>query len=145
MAKNTGKVREFCQSGKVGTLSILSSLRVVSYGCRSMSYLICSEEINTKEEQPILSFYKVARCYTSTVRWQELRFKVCLHVPFLSPSPSKFIIVPMVMVRLMDRMGTEPILSIKRSVFIDANGHWDGDGTCKQTLTRHWIFRLCMK
>ena len=42
--------------------------------------------------------------------------KVCLHVlspsPCLSPSPSNFNIVPMVTVRLMGRMGTEPILTV---------------------------------
>ena len=48
--------------------------------------------------------------------------------------------MPMVMVHLTGRMGTEPILSIKRSVSIDTminfdsdgDGHGDGDGTCKQ-------------
>ena len=68
--------------------------------------------------------------------------KVCLHVPSPSPSPSKFSIVPMVMVRLMGRMGTEPILSIKESISMDTminfdgdgDGHGDGDGTYKQAL-----------
>ena len=70
--------------------------------------------------------------------------KARLHVPSpsLCPSlsPSKYNIMPMVMVCLMGRMGTEPILSIKRSVSIDTminfdsdgDGHGDGDGTCKQ-------------
>ena len=55
-----------------------------------------------------------------------------------SLSPSKYNIVPMETVRLIDRMGTEPILSIKWTVSIDTminfdgNGH--GDGTCKQAL-----------
>ena len=48
----------------------------------------------------------------------------------------------MVTVRLMGRMGTEPILSIKQSVSIDTminfdgdrDGHGYGDGTCKQAL-----------
>ena len=48
----------------------------------------------------------------------------------------------MVTVRLMFRMGTEPILSVKRSVSIDTminfdgdrDGYLDGDGTCKQAL-----------
>ena len=68
--------------------------------------------------------------------------KACLHVPSpsLCPSPSKFNIMPMVMVHLMGRMGTEPILSIKWSVSIDAtinfdgDGDKDGDGTCKQAF-----------
>ena len=44
------------------------------------------------------------------------------------------------MVHLMGRMGTEPILSIKWSVSIDAtinfdgDGDKDGDGTCKQAF-----------
>ena len=66
--------------------------------------------------------------------------KACLHVPSPSPSPSpsKYNIVPMVTVRLTGRMGTEPILSIKRFVSIDTliNFEVDGDGrgdrTCKQ-------------
>ena len=45
----------------------------------------------------------------------------------------------MVTVRLMGSMGTEPILSIKRSVSIDTminfDGDADGDGTCKQAFT----------
>ena len=42
--------------------------------------------------------------------------------------------------RLMGRMGTEPILSVKQSVSIgtmlnfDGDGDGHGDGTCKQTL-----------
>ena len=44
--------------------------------------------------------------------------------------------------RLTDRMGSEPILSVKRSLSIgtmlnfdsDCDGHGDGDGTCKQAL-----------
>ena len=67
------------------------------------------------------------------------QLQVCLHVPSPSPSPSKFIIVPMVTVCLMGRMGTEPILSVKWSVSIDTminfDGDGDGDGTCKQTLS----------
>ena len=75
-----------------------------------------------------------------------VRVRVCLHVPSPSPSLSlslsKFNIVPTVMVHLMDRMGTEPNLSIKRSISIDTminfdsdrDGHGDGDGTCKQAL-----------
>ena len=44
----------------------------------------------------------------------------------------------MVMVRLMDRMGSVPILSIKQSISIDTiitfdgDGDGDSDGTCKQ-------------
>ena len=45
-------------------------------------------------------------------------------------------------VRLTDRMGTEPILSVKWTVSIDTminfdcegDDHGDGDGTCKQAL-----------
>ena len=74
-------------------------------------------------------------------------FKACLHVPSLSPclspSPSKFNILPMVTVCLMGRMGTEPILSVKRSVSIDTminfdgdgDGHGDRDGTCIQAFS----------
>ena len=48
----------------------------------------------------------------------------------------------------MDRMDTEPILSIKQSVSIDTmlyfdgdgDGHGDGDGTCKQTLRQRSNF-----
>ena len=70
--------------------------------------------------------------------------KVCLHVPSPCPCPSpslcpsKFIIVSMEMDRLMDRMGSVPILPVKWTVTIgtmlnfDGDGH--GDGTCKQTL-----------
>ena len=41
--------------------------------------------------------------------------------------------------RLTERLGSEPIVSIKPSVTIhsvnfDAHGHGDGDGTCKQAL-----------
>ena len=51
--------------------------------------------------------------------------------------------MPMVVVHLTGRMGTEPILSIKRSISIDAminfdgdgDRHGDGDGTCKQALS----------
>ena len=49
--------------------------------------------------------------------------KVCLHVPspclLPCPSPLKFKILLMVTDRLTNRMGTEPILSIKGSVTID--------------------------
>ena len=45
----------------------------------------------------------------------------------------------MVTVRLMDRLGAEPILSVRQSVSIDTmihfDGDGDGDGTCKQALT----------
>ena len=70
-------------------------------------------------------------------------FKACLHVPSLSPcpspSPSKFIIVPMETDCLTGRMGTEPILPVKRTITIgvmlhfdrDGHGHGDRDGTCK--------------
>ena len=45
-------------------------------------------------------------------------------------------------VHLMDRMGTEPILSVEWTISIntminfdcDGDGHGDGDGTCKQAL-----------
>ena len=58
----------------------------------------------------------------------------------LSPSPSKFNIVPMETDRLTDRLGSERILSVKRTITIhtmlnfdgDLDGH--GDGICKQTL-----------
>ena len=32
MAKNTGKVREFCQSGKVGTLNLYPSVMILHFG-----------------------------------------------------------------------------------------------------------------
>ena len=45
----------------------------------------------------------------------------------------------MVTVHLMGSMGTEPILSVKRSVSIDTminfDSDADGDGTCKQAFT----------
>ena len=64
-----------------------------------------------------------------------LMLEACLHVP--SPSPSKYNIVPMETVRLTNRMGTEPILSVKRTVSIDTMINFDGDGdrTCKQALS----------
>ena len=48
----------------------------------------------------------------------------------------------MVTVRLMGRIGSVPILSIKRSISIDTminfdgdgDGHEDRDGTCRQAL-----------
>ena len=51
----------------------------------------------------------------------------------------------------MDRLGSEPILSVKQSVSIDTmlnfDGDRDGDGTCKQTLTdgRSFNYRPQMK
>ena len=75
-----------------------------------------------------------------------LKLKACLHVPSTfpcqSPSPSKFIIVSMETDRLMDRMGSVPILPIKQTITIgimlyfdgDRDGHRDGDGTCKQAF-----------
>ena len=45
----------------------------------------------------------------------------------------------MVTVHLTGRMGTEPILSIKRSISIETmlnfDGDGDGDGNCKHALT----------
>ena len=54
----------------------------------------------------------------------------------------------MVMVRLTSRMGTEPILSIKRSISIDTMINFDGDGerhgdedgTCKQEFKQLFLF-----
>ena len=68
--------------------------------------------------------------------------KACLHVPSPSPrpsvSPSKFIIVSIEMDRLMDRMGSVPILPVKRTITIDTMLYFDGDGhgdsTCKQAF-----------
>ena len=82
-------------------------------------------------------------------------FKACLHVPSPSPcpslSPSKFNIVSMETDHLTDRMGSVPILPIKRTMTKGTmlnfdgdgdgdgdghgDGHGDGDGTCKQTFT----------
>ena len=45
--------------------------------------------------------------------------KVCLDIPFLYPSPSKCIIVLTVMDYFIDRLGAEPILSVKKTVTID--------------------------
>ena len=71
----------------------------------------------------------------------ERTFKGCLHVPSRSPSPSKYNIVPEVMVRLTDSMGSVPILSVKRSISIDTMINFDGDGdrdgTCKQAFRQH--------
>ena len=89
--------------------------------------------------------------YIARQIWVELDMdscpvKACLHVlsPSLGPSSSqsKYNIVPMVTVRLMGRMCTEPTLSIKQSVSIDTminfdrdgDGHGDEDGMCKQAL-----------
>ena len=57
----------------------------------------------------------------------------------------------MVMDHLTDRLGSEPILSVKRTVTIDTmiqfdgdiDGHGDGDGTCKQAL-RPFTFGICI-
>ena len=52
----------------------------------------------------------------------------------------KFTTVWMVMDHLMDRLGSEPILSIKQSVSIstmvnfDGDGHGNGDGMCKRAV-----------
>ena len=56
--------------------------------------------------------------------------RVCLHAPILSASPSGFIIVLMVTACLMGRMGSTPILPIRRAVTIGTivKPDWDGDG-----------------
>ena len=46
-------------------------------------------------------------------------FKVCLHVPSPSLSPSKFIIVSIEMDHLTGRMGSIAILPVKQSFIID--------------------------
>ena len=81
-----------------------------------------------------------------TVSFSATGFKACLHVPSTfpcpSPSPSKFIIVSMETDRLMDRMGSVPILPVKWTITIgimlyfdgDGDRHGDGDGTCKQAF-----------
>ena len=62
--------------------------------------------------------------------------KACLHVPSPSPSLSKFNIVSMETDHLIDRMGSVPILSIKRTItigtmlYFDSDGDGDGDGMC---------------
>ena len=61
--------------------------------------------------------------------------------PCLSPSLSKFNIVPMLTDCLVDRMGSRPILSVKWSSTIgtmlnfdrDGDRHGHRDGTCKWT------------
>ena len=90
------------------------------------------------EEMPIMYFANVSPSL--------LKLKACLHVPSTfacpSPSPSKFIIVSMETDRLMDRMGSVPILPVKWTITIgimlyfdgDGDRHGDGDGTCKQAL-----------
>ena len=50
------------------------------------------------------------------------------------PSPSSFIIVPMVMGRLTGKMGVEPILPITINTMMNLDG--DGDGIYKQAITR---------
>ena len=62
-------------------------------------------------------------------------FKVRLHVPSLSqcpsPSPSKLIIVPVVMDSLMDRLGSEPMLSLNIYLTVIVTGR-DENGPCKR-------------
>ena len=77
-----------------------------------------------------------------------VQLNACLHTPSPSPSPSrssspsKFIIVCIETDLLMDRLSSEPILSVKQSVTIhtmlnfdgDFDRHGHGDDMCKQTL-----------
>ena len=66
------------------------------------------------------------------------------------PSPSKFIILPVEMDHLTDRIGSESNLSIRRSISIHAmlsfygDGHGNGkvNGMCKQALVvlLWWLF-----
>ena len=73
---------------------------------------------------------------------QECALKVCLYVASPTRPSSKFIIVPMVTVPLMDRMGPLSILSLKGPVTADTmlnfdgdyHGHGHNDATCEQTL-----------
>ena len=61
--------------------------------------------------------------------------------------------MPMETVHLTDRMGTEPILSVKQFISIDTminfdcdgNGHGDGDGTCKQAFTTREFLRILIR
>ena len=55
--------------------------------------------------------------------------KACLHIPTPFPSPSSFIIVPMVTGRLMGRMDVEPILPVRQPVY------WHNDEPLTGTVT----------
>ena len=65
----------------------------------------------------------------------------CRHVqtpsPSLSLSPTSFIIVSMVMARLTGKMGSTPILPVRRAATIDTMIKLEGDGvgTCKQAFS----------
>ena len=68
----------------------------------------------------------------------------CLHIPIPSPSPSSFIIVPMVTGCLTGKMVVEPILPVTISTIINLDGDGDGVGMCKQAfnVSRTGIFWL---
>ena len=99
------------------------------------STLHCTETLPLMPLANFSHFISLATHIILSVAQCEHTIKVCLHVP--SPYSSKFNIVPMVMNRLTDRIGAEPILSFKRSVSIDIMLNIDGDGkgVCKQTIT----------
>ena len=92
--------------------------------------------------KPVWTFLHGSILCMSNTRAVWVTIKACLHVLSPSPSPSKYNVVPMVTVHLMGRMGTEPILSVKRSISIDTminfdvdgDGHGHGDSRCKQAL-----------
>ena len=92
-----------------------------------------------------LNFYDCAQNQFTDLSIQS-SIRGCLHVPTpsLTPSPSRFIIVPMLTVCLSGRMGVGTILPVRRAVTIstminfdgDGDGHGDGVGTCKHALTQ---------
>ena len=92
-------------------------------GCAHIAYLYCWISIPFS----ILTTNKSHSANQSVVWFRALNFEIspftaCLHIPSPSPSlclsPTKFNIMRMEMDRLRERLGLEPILSVKWSVTI---------------------------